>query len=673
MNAIPLSHPEILAPAGDSKAFCAALAAGADALYLGLKNFSARMEAENFSFRELSRHIDLAHAHGARVYCALNTMLKHNELIQSFHCLERLRTLPLDGIIVQDLAFLDLVQQTGFSGGLFFSTLANITHPEILPSLAAMGVDRVILPRELSLDEIRTMGSHCPENLTLELFVHGALCYCVSGRCYWSSYMGGKSGLRGRCVQPCRRRYSLQYAPKTERAQGKQGASSSYFSCQDLSLAEVTQELLQIPQLNSWKIEGRKKGPHYVYHTVKAYRLLRDYPKDAKAHVEANTLLAMALGRPTTHARIYPTKPLVPTDPSGKTSSGLFVGTLVASDEGMALLAKVDIAAHDFLRIGSEEEKWHQTLAVQHPIAQGTRTVLRLQGKTKPPSKAPVYLIDRREKEVVLGLKKMGTELAEIPGVEAKAVTASLHLPKRCVAKRRYDITLLDQIPLGRQNRSQKHTLLGLWLSKKTVGISKTVAKRVSWWLPPVVWPNESSKIAALVHALWRDGCRHFVVNAPWQRVFFPDQLDDESDLVAGPFCNVANALSLKALADMGFQAAFVSPELSEETILSLPKVSPIPLGFVLDGYFPVGISRFGLLGMKQHTPFTSPKGEVFWVREYGQNVWIYPAWPLDFRSKEGVLLDAGYAFFAHIMQAKPQSLTVPDRPGLFNWEHPLL
>ena len=184
--------PEILAPAGDTPSFLAALAAGADAVYLGLKHFSARMQAENFGLTELSRLTDLAHAENARVYVAMNTLVKPGENAAAYRLAARLtRQVCPDGLIIQDLAMLDLARQAGFEGGLFLSTLANLTHPEALTQAKALGANRVILPRELSIDEIRRMGEACPEGLDLECFIHGALCYCVSGRCYWSSYMGG--------------------------------------------------------------------------------------------------------------------------------------------------------------------------------------------------------------------------------------------------------------------------------------------------------------------------------------------------------------------------------------------------------------------------------------------------------------------------------------------------
>ena len=136
----------------------------------------------------------------------------------------------------------------------------------------------------------------------------------------------------------------------------------------------------------------------------------------------------------------------------------------------------------------------------------------------------------------------------------------------------------------------------------------------MSWWLPPVIWPEDEDPLRRAIARLWRDGARHFVCNAPWQRGLFPDQLDENADLLAGPFCNAANGAALGVLASMGFSGAFVSPELPREDMLALPGQSPLPLGAVLSGYWPVGISRFGLLGVKPNEPFLSPMDGVLAV-----------------------------------------------------------
>ena len=667
------TKPEILAPAGDSQCFLAALAAGADALYLGLKHFSARMEAENFGLTELSRLSDLAHDQGARVYITMNTLIKQEEIQHCFHLIQRLeKQIHCDGLIIQDPSILAIARAANFSGGLFLSTLANVTHPEILDSLPALGVRRVILPRELSLDEVREMAEHCPKGLDFELFVHGALCYCVSGRCYWSSYLGGKSGLRGRCVQPCRRKYQIGQLPHAKKG-GKKNRASQFFSCQDLSLACITNELLSIPHLASWKIEGRKKGPHYVYHCVAAYKLLRDHNADANARKEASELLNMALGRSGTQARFLSKRQNVPTNPGGYTGSGLLLGKIQHDDEHLLIRPATDLKAKDFLRIGSEDERWHETLRINRNAKTGELTPLPFKGRKMPPDGTPVYLIDRREPDLVKALATYEAKLKAYCGRKTEPCNDSLQLPRPKPCRRRPDMHVLASIPRGRENRAGSRNMLGLWLSPRSADISRTVARRVFWWLPPVVWPDESTKFGRIIRNLWRDGCRHFVANAPWQRAFFPDMLPDGADLVAGPFCNITNVFTLQLLSEMGFKAAMVSPELGQKEILALPKFSPLPLGFVVQGFWPVGISRFGLLALKQNTPFTSPKGEVFWARNYGQNTWIYPAWPIDLRDKESELLAAGYSFFAQLAEHEPPTSSTPSRPGLFNWEHALL
>jgi len=239
-----LHGPQILAPAGSKDSFLAALAAGADAVYCGLKRYSARMEAQNFTVQELASLTRLAHEKGTQVYVTVNTLVTPRELDDIGDLLNRLnQSVHPDALIIQDLAIVQLARRIGFKGELILSTLANVSFSKALQMIRReIGIDRVVLPRELNIDEIKAMAAECPEDLALEVFVHGALCYAVSGRCYWSSYLGGKSGLRGRCVQPCRRVYR-----QPDIAQRR-------FSCQDLSLDVLTKVLLTIPQIRNWKI-----------------------------------------------------------------------------------------------------------------------------------------------------------------------------------------------------------------------------------------------------------------------------------------------------------------------------------------------------------------------------------------------------------------------------------
>ncbi|MBD5641896.1 MAG: U32 family peptidase [Desulfovibrio sp.] len=655
--------PEILAPAGDADCFLAALAAGANGIYLGLKNFSARMQARNFGLGELARLVELAHQNNCRVYVAMNNLLRQAELEPAYRLARRLATLvEPDGLIIQDLAMLDLARQAQFTGSIALSTLANVSDPAGLAQARILGADRVIAPRELSIDELRQMGQACPAGLELECFVHGALCYCVSGRCYWSSYMGGKSGLRGRCVQPCRRLYG-----RKRRGKGSQKPGERHFSCQDLELLPVVRKLLSIPNLVSWKIEGRKKGPHYVYHAVTAYRILRDEGEDAQKRKMAQEILQMALGRPGVRARFLPQKKYQPMAPAGQTSSGLLAGkTNIRQDGKCVIRPHLELLPRDYLRIGVEDEKWHSTLPVSRRTPRGADLLLNLPKHKTPPSGTSVYLIDRREPGLARLLAQWQARLDRIPEAPVRPVESRPVLPAGAKTDFRVNMRVAASLI-----RPAPREFACVWLTARTAEISRTYYARVYFWLAPAIWPDESSATQRLISRLWQGGARQFVCNAPWQRGFFPEKLPGDAKLVAGPFCNIANSLAVAELQKLGFIAAYVSPELTERDFLALPKSSPLPLGVVLSGNWPVGISRFGLLGLDAGEVFSSPRGENFWSLNRAGLTWIFPGWQLDLSSRRRELEQAGYSFFG-VMEEKGTPAE-KSRPGLFNWDGALL
>ena len=663
-------RPEILSPAGDREAALAALAAGADALYLGLKHFSARMQAENFSSSELADLAALAHGKNRRIYVAMNTLIKPSEPAKVYRLLRRLAAdVRPDALILQDPALLDLSRQAGFSGELHISTLANVTHQKALEAAASLGAGRVILPRELSLDEVRLLNDSCPGNLALEIFVHGALCFCISGRCWWSSCLGGKSGLRGRCVQPCRRRYA------------QKGREGRFFSCLDLSLDAAAPSLLSLSRVTAWKIEGRKKGPHYVYSATKAYRLLRDNPASPEARAEAERILALALGRPGTRSRFHAGKAGSPTPPpaakEAQTASGLLCGRVGKEVDGVSgIRPYLDLLPKDFLRVGHEDEPWHRTLSVPAPAAKGSVFPLPPHGKNVPKPGTPVFLIDRRDPELGELLADWGRALRKAAEkrkdrTQAGNLDPVLPVPLRPKARGRpLDIRLLSFLPHGREAKSglRPGVAQGLWLSPKALReVSATLYGRISWWLPPVIWPDEEEVWSRLVRSVRQGGARHFVCNSPWQISFFPERKG--LSLTAGPFCNIASAPALGILAGMGFDAAVVSPELGEEDLLALPGQSPLPLGIVLSGFWPVGLTRHQGEPVNGRDAFRSPQGEEFWMRRYGANLWLYPAWPLNLAAHRPELERAGYATFIHIEERPPASLPPARRAGEFNWK----
>lgn len=668
------NQPEILAPAGDVDCFLAALAAGANGIYLGLKNFSARMAATNFGLGELARLVELAHANNCRVYVAMNNLVKQKELNQAYRLVRRLTSQVYpDGLIIQDPALVSIAKQVHFQGSIAFSTLANITDAAGLASARALGVQRVILPRELSIDEMRTLGENCPDDLELECFVHGALCYCVSGRCYWSSYMGGKSGLRGRCVQPCRRKYSKD---------GQQREGERLFACQDLELAPVIRSLLTVPHLASWKIEGRKKGPHYVFHTVTAYRILRDEGENAQKRKMALEILGMALGRPGVRARFLPQKKYSPM--GGQSSSGLFIGKVAILQNGEAVLRpQQELVPKDLLRIGVEDERWHALVSVTRPVPKAGSLTLKLPKHKTPRAGTPIFLIDRREPQLMQILKEWQRKFNAIPAVHVEDVTDSIDNSPKFVAGGDELVNLPDQVvchmlPKGkdrdlRKDRNiRKDAWRGLWLNSHTTAISPTLYRRIFFWLPPVIWPENEKSLAKNISNLWRAGARNFVCNAWGQRAYFPSDMAD-GNLLIGPFCNMANGVALQELAALDYAAAIVSPELTAEDFRILPQKSVLPLGCVLGGFWPVGLSRFGLQGINAGEIFASPHGEKFWSRQRNEATYIFPAWPLDLQDKRQELQSIGYKFFVFMEEVTPKNLAEEKRPGLFNWDGQLL
>lgn len=646
--------PLILAPAGSKNAFLAAIAAGADAVYCGLKHFSARMEAQNFTLEELAGLVRLARKKGVKVFVTINALLKPDDLHLAGHTMDRLsRWVQPDALIVQDLALIALAKQTGFKGELHLSTLANAGFSKGLEPLQShLGVDHVVIPRELDIDEIKALARSCPEGLGLELFVHGALCYGVSGRCYWSSYLGGKSGLRGRCVQPCRRTY----------VQANQ--SKKFFSCMDLSLDVLTKILLPLPNIRAWKIEGRKKGPHYVYYAVRAYRMLRDRGGEPEKKKAALTLLAHALGRAGTHYRMLSHRPHNPIQPEDRSTSGRFVGNIAGSGNKAYLIAREELLSGDLIRIGYEDDRWHAVIRVNTYVPKKGRFLVKTPSKTLPPKGTSVFLVDRREKELKVLLANLERELGEIEKDKGPETRFSPKLPRK--AKKR---SLAVELQVFREvGRRVREGAAGLWLGKDIPpGIRPQMFSKIWWWLDPAIWPSSEGDMKRSVDRILKKGGRNFVLNAPWQVGFF--QVPKSVNLWAGPFCNISNGLAVGALEKLGFSGAVVSPELGQKDFLALPKESPLPLGIVLSGHWPVCISRTLSENIDTNKPFASPKGEQAWVRKYGDNYWVYPNWKLDIRDKRSMLQMAGYALFVHLNEFVPGSVHLKKRPGMWNWD----
>ena len=279
---------ELLAPAGNLDCALAAFDEGADAVYAGLKRFNARERTENFSREEMSRLIAYAHKHGRKVYVTFNTLVKENELADVASELAELERLRPDAVIVQDLGVVRMARQFFPALTLHGSTQMSLHNSAGLQFAAELGLSRVILERQTTLSELAAMMRTKPP-VEVEVFIHGALCCCISGTCLLSSWLGGWSGNRGKCKQPCRRRHRS--------AEG----NGFFLSAQDLETLEIIPQLMKTG-VSSFKIEGRLRRSDYVSHVVAAYRMVMDAAAESDACFReilpaARARLARTLGR----------------------------------------------------------------------------------------------------------------------------------------------------------------------------------------------------------------------------------------------------------------------------------------------------------------------------------------------------------------------------------------
>mgnify|MGYP004462434301 FL=1 len=261
---------ELLAPAGSYEAFEAALGAGADAVYVGGPEFGARAYAHNFTQEELMKAIDVAHIHGKKLYLTVNTLLKNRELQERlFEALRPLYECGLDAVIVQDLGVFRFIHENFPDLHIHASTQMTVTGPEGMKFLEEQGATRVVAARELSLHELSAMHRTSP--IEIEAFIHGALCYSFSGQCLMSSMLGGRSGNRGRCAQPCRLPYQVR--------QKNTGYSSQQDFCplslKDMCTLDLLPEIINAG-VTSLKIEGRMKQPGYTAAVTGMYRKYLD-------------------------------------------------------------------------------------------------------------------------------------------------------------------------------------------------------------------------------------------------------------------------------------------------------------------------------------------------------------------------------------------------------------
>ncbi len=406
-----MKKPELLLPVGNTETFYAALEGGADAVYLGLKNFNARGRALNFSNRQIPALIDLAHKKNCKVYITLNTVIKNKELPELLDVLDYLQNIKPDAVIIQDWGVYHIIKK-------YFPTLTVHASTQTANHNSSGAIysyekefERVILARELTLKEAEQVNKK--SKIETEVFIHGALCYSFSGMCHFSSYLGGHGANRGICSQVCRRSFDT-------------GKENKYFySLKDNQQIENIHKLIDAG-INSLKIEGRLKSSDYVYKVAKAYRAVID---DKENLPYAQELLKTETGRKKTSWFLGNDLSDAVTYESPNT--GLFLGKIQKiSKKGFAFDCNFDLHNDFRIRIKHPKKDEQINLKVRDFTQTGKTVTVNAEGKF--PLNGKVFLSGIIERKFSSKLPERKTDIRfGIPYGKKKNIIKSFYKPQK--------------------------------------------------------------------------------------------------------------------------------------------------------------------------------------------------------------------------------------------------
>ena len=640
------SKPELLAPAGSPASWAAAVEAGADAVYLGLKSYSARAFAANFTPAELARAVDLSHERGVKVFVAFNSLLKDRELPDAARALEGLTRIGPDALILQDLGLLRLIKKHFPHFETHASTLMAGHNMSGLTTLKNLGFDRAVLARELSLREVERLTARAP--LGLEIFIHGALCFSFSGLCLMSSFLGGKGSLRGACTQPCRRLY--------ESGRGK----GYFFSPTDLEALDLMAAVRNLP-LSALKIEGRMKGPDYVSRVVRAYRLLLDVPEDDLpwALEDARALIESSPGRQRSNGFLRSPRAEDALAPRSAATSGLFLGRVSAGGpEGGIVTLKERVEIGDRLRVQFKQDDERQAFTLKamldgdRPLEEaGPDREVRFQTPFPLSAGDLVFKVGsgREEKEAAVSDLVKALEQGRSPGpAEGPRLKKALDWLKPGPTSkggssrrpelwyrlaRTEDASGLAQLKPGRiilpVTTANVRRLAGL---RRRLG---DLVQRLIWAPPPLVF-NEQI-LARDLEQLMRMGAREFMVSNPGHLTLLREWVKPGRGRVTlyGDWrLNCLNAQTEAVLADLGLSGLTISLETDEENLKELlARPAQAARILYLYGRPPLFTSRLKPAGLKSGQPVISPKKERFRVYQDQQSLVAVAEKPVSFAS----------------------------------------
>ena len=638
----------MLAPAGSINVFERAIEAGADAVYIGAPALNARALSKDFTFAEIAAMIEFAHKMDVKLYLAANSLLKENEIPQTLETLAILEALKPDALIIQDLGLYHLCKKYFPKLQLHASTLLGAHNSLAVRQFKNMGFSRVVLARELTIKEINSIAM--TSNVELEVFIHGALCFSYSGLCLFSSYLGGKSGLRGRCVQPCRRRY--QWKEKGE----KQGY---YFSMNDLSGIDLIHRLKKAG-VSSFKIEGRLRSAHYVSSVVKAYRMAIDAdPGDKKVMAEARELLNRAMGRKTSQGYFSSAESNELIAPYHSGNVGMYLGQASqGTGKGkVSLILKQPIQVGDRLRLHQENTGERVSFTLRNLIKKGRKisqakhgdsimleapavvnkgdSLFKVDSREAREAEKKKPAIDARQfnpsvKKLLRSSKQKVSEVQKrlVPGRSRSRKThaaGSRRTKGRSVARPLLFVKI-DNLQVLKSRLPVIPELLLVELNRKTFNDfqhqKKTVKKfhhKMCWCLPPVILENEVDFFTKAINQLIRKNFRIWQIGHVGQLLFFDRK---ERLILLGDYTlNILNSQGLQVLNSFRLQRAQVAIEIDRESLANILSSksavnSKVDLGMTVYGTPPLFTARPMASHFLYTQPFVSPKKESFVLRK---------------------------------------------------------
>ncbi|MDF1576862.1 MAG: U32 family peptidase [Desulfobulbales bacterium] len=640
---------ELLAPAGTLEVFEVAVEAGADAVYIGAPFFNARELARHFTLAEVAAMIDHGHKHGTRVYLAMNSLIKEDEVAKAVESLAVLEKLEPDALIIQDLGLYYLLKKFFPKIRIHASTLMATHNTMAVEKLAAMGYSRVVLPRENTIAEIKQITAST--DVEIEVFVHGAMCFSYSGLCLFSSFQGGRSSLRGRCVQPCRRRYTWQGRGKAK------GGSGYLFSMNDLEGIDLLPELAAAG-VSSLKIEGRMRSSSYVGNVVRAYRMVLDgAPGDKGVLAAARHLLNNAMGRKSTRGYFPTSRPSDVLAPQHSGNIGIFLGKL---KPGRGRLATIKIngplIVGDRLRLHREKSGERQGFSLRkikvggafvEQAAKGAVVSLELPvpagpgdsiykvdsaaGRGRPLGRgiSPERFAGRLEELDVEG--RVTKIIAEISGASRQAGAANLSAPLPGGSKTARPGRGGGNVPLPLWFRSDDPFLVKqrfpIMPERLVINLSGEafnrflrmkksgpLFRRIVWALPFVIDEDKLSFFRERIAGLVELGSREWQIGHVSQSEFFKGL---GCRLYGDYTLNVLNSLGARVLKENGLAGGLVSIENDRANLAGICRsTGDFRKGMTVYGFPALFTSRYSGPPMQYDRIFKSPRGESFLLRQ---------------------------------------------------------